>query len=388
MANSGSEKNFEIEVIAGPHQGEKFHLSKSEISVGRGADNTLCLDKDPRISRQHIKILISESDAEVFNLSSKNLLLVDSFPVQEKKITSDSKIQIGDSVLLFKGQFKSLVVSEPLIAEPKLSPAPIKQNPQNSILSQNENKNQLSGSLSQIVSQNLQVKPSNKSSIAYPAGRESYLPQQMQPDLAQAVAFKSAQSAASKVETKASKRSYIILGLILVLGFFFFRSKVDPVEVASKEPLIRNPAFVESDQRALSTKIQLLKKNDDEFSVDRRRRVDENMIRGLRDLQQGNYPRALESFLVVVSIDPENNLARRNYHNAKIKLDEQIKYHILQAKKYREKRNYRLCVSNYQSAESLLLYTRDTASSKQAQQGREFCDLCLQKGAQACQDLK
>lgn len=388
--------SFEIEVLSGPHQGDKFHLSQAIVTVGRGTDNKVCLEKDPRISRQHIQIEIKEKEAIITNLSSRNLMTVDEAPAQEIRVTSDCKIQIGESVLLFRGQFKSVVVSEPAYEMKAkttlLKPAPsVSENsfsppavvPQSAFPATSEKSEPpiAAASLSQLVSQNMNVKPLSR------APRTSAAPavQRTQNNNIPNMNFP---PSANAFEKKSNKRAYIIAVVVLIVGFFFFKPKSSPVETVAKEPLVRNPAFVESDSRVLNKKIDALKQNTDDLSLDRKRRIDENMIRGLRDVQQGNYQRALESFLVVVSIDPENTLAKRNYHNAKIKLDEQVKYFLLQAQKYREKRNYRLCASNYQSAESLLFYTRDPASYKQAQQGREFCELCQQKGARACQDLK
>lgn len=400
--NRSQTKSFLIEVLAGPHQGESFSLNKSPVTIGRGSENTICLEKDPRISRQHIKIVIGENEASIINLSVKNLMLVEESPAQEKRVTSDSKIRIGDSLLLFKGNFKSIVVSEPAKDVKPNFPLP-PQMPESLVpavapttfpsivnpptgAQMSAPVQPTSNSLSQFVSQNLQVKPMEKPSARMPANHHQ--PQYgIGPSGGAKPPFANS-GISAQASSANNKRLYAVVAIIFVAGFFFFKPKSNPLETVAKEPVVRNPAFIESDQKQLTQKINSLKKSDDDMSLDRKRRIDENMVRGLRDMQQGNYQRALESFLVVVSVDPDNVLARRNYHNAKIKLDEQIKYLLLQAKKYREKRNYRLCVSSYQSAESLLLFARDAVTYKQAQQGREFCDLCLQKGAQACQDLK
>lgn len=385
--------SFEIEVLSGPHQGDKFQLSQAIVTVGRGTDNKICLEKDPRISRQHVQIEIKEKEAVITNLSSRNLMTVDDVPAQEIRVTSDCRIQIGESVLLFRGQFKSVVVSEPAhemkvkavssksvphVAESSFSPPAVVPHPAFPTTPEKSEPPAAASSLSQLVSQNMNVKPLSRTPRTFGSSAVQRAQNSNTPNM----------NFPPSVEKKVNKRAYIIVGALFFAGFFIFKPKSSPVETVAKEPLVRNPAFVESDSRVLNKKIDALKQNNDDLSLDRKRRIDENMIRGLRDVQQGNYQRALESFLVVVSIDPENTLAKRNYHNAKIKLDEQVKFFLLQAQKYREKRNYRLCASNYQSAESLLFYTRDPASYKQAQQGREFCELCLQKGAQACQDLK
>ena len=59
-------------ILSGPEKGETFKVSGSVIRIGRGKDNDICIQKDSRLSRHHLKILIKGAEIYIESLNEKN----------------------------------------------------------------------------------------------------------------------------------------------------------------------------------------------------------------------------------------------------------------------------------------------------------------------------
>ena len=81
---------------------------------------------------------------------------------------------------------------------------------------------------------------------------------------------------------------------------------------------------------------------------------------------------------MVLNLDPDNELAKRYYHLSKIKFDELVKFNMIQGNRYREKKNWRMCQSNYTNVMTMLQYRKDDPSFKEAKQFYEECTLNLE----------
>ncbi|MNL12699.1 hypothetical protein D3C87_1335720 [compost metagenome] len=166
-------------------------------------------------------------------------------------------------------------------------------------------------------------------------------------------------------------------GIIVVLGlvgwFLFSPSKkgVNKDANAIRSSVVSLQDVNEADKR--SQELLTIKK--EKYDTVQYRRAHENFIRGFRDFQQGQYARARESFQVVLNLDPENELAKRYYHLAQIKFDELVKFNMIQGNRYREKRNWRMCQSNYTNVMTMLQNRRDDPTYKEAKQFFEECTL-------------
>jgi tetratricopeptide (TPR) repeat protein len=133
-----------------------------------------------------------------------------------------------------------------------------------------------------------------------------------------------------------------------------------------------------ADAEKRSQEILSLKK--DKYDSVQYRRAQENFIRGFRDFQQGQYDRAREAFQVVLNLDPENELAKRYYQLSNIKFDELVKFNLIQGNRYREKRNWRMCQSNYSNVMTMLQGRKDDPTFKEARQLYQECSLNVETG--------
>lgn len=351
---------YSIEVLSGPHQGARFSFEKPSITLGRGAENDIVLVNDPRVSREHVRVSVSANEARVENLSGKNQLLVNEKPIQGDTLKNESTFQIGDSKFKFESEFAAKVVSEPIVRIPVQPP---------------------------MVARPPAVAKRPMPPPAVAASRAMRPPNQAQMNQYQQPAYSPPPLTVSPAGGSSKMKLYGGIGLALAAVIYFVMPN-KAVEKEKREPVVRNEMMINRDLASLDKRIEDLKKQTEAEPSDRVRRVEENLTRGLRDFQQGNYSRAIESFQVVINVDSANLLAKRYYQVSKLKFDEQVKNHLLQAKKYKEKKNYRLCMSNYNNVKMLLGSRKDPVSQKEADKGYDLCRLCQEKGAELCQELK
>lgn len=337
---------FDLEIVKGPHAGLRLSFTKPSVIIGRGPENDIVLSSDPRVSRQHVEIKQrGANEFVIINLSPKNYILLNEQIVQSEVLINGSVIQIGDSEIHFKVDLP-VVASSPVPAPP---PAAVRELPKMQVHSPPP---------PPVTSQNNQP-------AMQPKGHGGYPPPKPGPRPA---------SGGMLQDPKA--RFYGIIGLLILAGWFLFSSdkKVvkDPNAIRSESISMKDVADAEKRTQEL-----LIMKKDKYDSV-QYRRAQENFIKGFRDFQQGQYARARESFQVVLNLDPDNELAKRYYHLSKIKFDELVKFNMMQGNRYREKKNWRMCQSNYSNVMTMLHYRKDDPSYREAKQFFEECTLNLE----------
>ncbi|MCB0368001.1 MAG: FHA domain-containing protein, partial [Bdellovibrionales bacterium] len=90
--------DIEIEVLSGPHRGQRFSFAAQEvITIGRDPENDVGLVNDPRVSRFHAEIKYSEGSFYIHNKSDKNYILINGIKDEQALIGSKSNITIGET---------------------------------------------------------------------------------------------------------------------------------------------------------------------------------------------------------------------------------------------------------------------------------------------------
>ena len=171
------------------------------------------------------------------------------------------------------------------------------------------------------------------------------------------------------------KRNFYIFFAVVVAGLIYLVTA--DKKPAAKDPNAFRTSAVSAQDMAEAEKrsAELLNIKKEKYDSVQYRRAQENFIRAFRDFQQGQYARAREAFQVVLNLDPDNELAKRYYHLSKIKFDELVKFNMIQGNRYREKKNWRMCQSNYSNVMTMLLNRKDDPSFKEAKQYYEECKI-------------
>ena len=86
--------------IAGTAKGSIFELDDADLTIGRDANNHVCLN-DQMVSRRHCVIRREKGLYKITDLESHNGTLVNGVPIKEHNLGHGDRIQIGDNYCLF-----------------------------------------------------------------------------------------------------------------------------------------------------------------------------------------------------------------------------------------------------------------------------------------------
>jgi hypothetical protein len=157
-----------------------------------------------------------------------------------------------------------------------------------------------------------------------------------------------APAAAPGFQLPLSKNFLIFLGVIALAAFVLLsvpsKKKAAPPRVVSPEETNEAIAAVQKRQEELRKPYANLSEQD----IYNKRSAQKHYIRGLRDLQNGRYTRAIEAFQTTLATDPTHAMARRNYKLAEKKRQDMVDYHMDLGSKYKEKSMYKYCIAEFE----------------------------------------
>jgi len=88
-------------VKKGPYVGQRFSLSKEEVTLGRDPGSDIFLD-DVTVSRHHAKITVDEDTVGIVDVGSLNGTYVNQERIEEARtLSSNDELQIGKYQLVF-----------------------------------------------------------------------------------------------------------------------------------------------------------------------------------------------------------------------------------------------------------------------------------------------
>jgi pSer/pThr/pTyr-binding forkhead associated (FHA) protein len=351
-----SQIEIKLGIQKGPHAGQRFSFSKTEITIGRSPENDVVLINDPQISRQHVKIAVMGSDIEVINLSEKNSILVQGEKVQRWKLLDGATFVIGDTEFLIHFDLGHSVVP----VKPSQPMLQVIQKPQ---IDANQ---QLKRQTKSLPPQ--QVQNSNHEVIGQPQS-----PQQIQLRMQQQLHLQRQMAGANNTKQRAptpnsQKQSkllsdpkfmfYVVIGVVVIIATYFYLNTGFNKSKKSEEKKsiltyaddvnIKLNSKTEKENLKRVAKIHSLQNSPTVL------RAEENFIKGMRDFNLGNYTRAQEFFQVVLNLQPGHELARRHLYLSKVRFDELLKAKLMLGESNYQKHNFRMCESYYSQVLNML----------------------------------
>src|SRR5579864_9312263 len=97
----GSTPNPRLVAIAGPLAETTVPLEESEVTIGRGTSNQVCIS-DRVLSRQHCAIKHENKSYVIRDLGSRHGTLVNGIPIQQQILNHGDQISLGSSVFVFQ----------------------------------------------------------------------------------------------------------------------------------------------------------------------------------------------------------------------------------------------------------------------------------------------
>lgn len=369
------EIKIKLTVAQGPHAGQVFQLSKSSFTIGRGPENDVVLMNDPLVSRSHAQISVVESDLEIRNLSQKNAIFVEGQNVQKWKIANNSGFTIGDTEFKVEYDLGQAVVSVqpakpaevvPLKPKPK-APLPAAKG------AGGKKAPPLRPLKAPVAAKNGAVVPRHQVPVAGAAPRGMVaagpravgLPGQPGPQFMpnpNANAFAQARTASpasggNSLMSNPRFKFYLII-LLIAGGAYYYLFGPDSKK-AAQQKIVSTLKYEDAVNMGINSQAQKDAETKREAQVKERnslqaQRVQENLIKGMRDFQLGNYSRAQEFYQLVLNLEPDNQLARRYIYLAKVRFDEIVQEKLMLGESYFKKHNFRMCASLYRQVVVML----------------------------------
>lgn len=373
-----SKFKYTLKITKGPGVGYAVAFDKDVVSIGRGPENDFVLSADPKVSRRGAEVRFREGSFVIVNLSDKNYVLVNSQEIKSEVIDETSVIQLGDSEIRFvldqaPPQASKVESVNPNALIPKMkvvSSQPIVP-PSSSPTSSVPPLSPTSGAFGGPLQQNIPNYPSSsvgQGEYRGPSAVGGYNSGMGQTSIPRQLTY-------SGMNPRV--RFYGIIAIVAVVGYLFFSSGVKDKKTDKNAFKTTSTSLTELVEAEKRTK-ELLTVKKEKLDTIQYRRAQENFVKGFRDFNQGQYARARDSFQVVLNLDPENELARRYFHLSTVKFEEFIKFNMIQGNRYREKRNWRMCQSNFSNVMTMLQYLKNDPTYKEAKQYYDECTLNLE----------
>lgn len=277
-------------VINGDDRGATYRLSAAEVRIGRDPQNHVAFPTDPKCSRFHAIIRLGSSTIEIENISDGNKVYVNGKSVSRATITDGTKIQIGQTQLVFK-----LSIASPLTVVPSRTASPF---------------------------------PS-----AFPEG--SY------------------RSSSSRSNSNSSNKTrfYIIIGGI---GLLFVWLLSDSGAKKKEEVAIRSDEQVEADIEAARRLREDLNRRRAKAESAEAIEAESAYLKGFRDYRLGQYQRASQSFQAALSLNPNHSLAKRYLVLSQRRADEVVQHHMIEGRRFRDQYQFAYCKASFQKVMTLL----------------------------------
>lgn len=354
-----------VEILTGSQKGVVRVFTQDEITIGRSSENDLALVDDVKVSRHHARILMTPEGFEIENMTDKNILFVDGIPTQREKIRNTHRVMLGQTELsvTFDAFANSSLSLQPLIPTQSTGQSVTNFSAQKSLLGDKTTKSEQPLIAPNFQPQQMTVPPPQRMIPAQPHAGPRPVNGYTQNPYA--------------VHTSPNDNSGMlkmvvlgIVGLVTVYFVFFDQAKRKPAST----DVYRTSNVIQEDRDKLKKSLDELDKQDSKLESLQFRRAQENLDKALRDFRNGQYSLARDKFLLVLSLDPQNQTAKRYEQLSRFRLDEQIKYFSLQGRKYYERQNYRLCAASFEKV-IILIQKKD---DRQFQEAAEFLKLCQQ----------
>lgn len=342
-----------VTVTKGPSAGPAQTFHSHTLTVGRGAENSVVLGKDPKASRNHVELQISAGGIFVRNLSGKNPIAVNGEVVQDKLVTGQVTLLVGESEIIFERP-----------------DAPKEMHPQAEPPSQ---------ALKIVPNTGFapQMPPPHGPPVGFSQATLSSQEYSSGPSFHTAPTPPAANPIADVLKNPKA-RFYIIIGIVglVVVGLFSGSGKKKKPELKLRDSVQSNEDYVKSEAEVKRMRDDPRFKAKDSIQY---QMADQHFTRGFRDYRNGQYGRAMEGFQAALSFYPAHELARKYYGLAARKFDQMVQMHMVLGRRYYGKGNHRLCMSEFRNVIIMKKDPRD-AVRKEALQYYEECRLRSEEG--------
>lgn len=309
-----------LKVIQGPNKGDMYRIQPPGAVIGRDPQNCQIIINDDRVSRQQCRIDFKFNGIFVEDLSGKSTTFVNLQSVATQILASGDQLGFGDTI--FEISFESQ--------------APL----------------------------SLVAPPGSPAMPGLPPSSGLY----GMPDLADA-----------PKEPFLNKKNSIRLGFaaVLLVGAYIITQEVK----GSKPPKISSPDEINQAIEAVQKRQEELRKPRENLTAQdtyNQRSAQKYFQKGLRDFQNRNFTRAIESFQTSLSVMPTYTQAKRYLKLSEKRRQDDIDMHMDFGNKFKAKSMYKLCMAEFEKVLQII----NRPDDKKYQLAKEQIQECrlLQQG--------
>ncbi|MCB0412275.1 MAG: FHA domain-containing protein [Bdellovibrionales bacterium] len=305
-----------LKLLNGSEKGAVFKILANEVTLGRGSDNDIPIGDDPTCSRYHARILFSNSEHVLENISERNTVLVNGSEIQKHVLKDQDEIRIGETL------FKYVVLQEIV--------APLTVVPEGPV------------SLPTSPARPRKPKKTKHSS------------------------------------RKKSSFNPVKLILYLVIAGMVYIVLQEP-SAKKEETGLRDSEAMEAEIEAANKlrEAAMMEKQSGQKNSRAYREAQAAYLRGFRDYQQGIYDRAMESFQACLSLVPNHALCQRYSVLSQRKFGELVQQNMVLGREYRDQNQFAACASAFST---VMIKVRDNTSAiyKEAKANYDACKAQLE----------
>ena len=178
----------------------------------------------------------------------------------------------------------------------------------------------------------------------------------------------------SKKKKPVSLPRLIIIFLVLG-GLFFFLSESDTNSQKSEKPTLKSQQDFEEEIESIESMEKTIKEEKSYLKNPSYKNAHQAYLKGIRDFRQGLFGRARENFRVCKTLYPQHKLCTGYLKKSQIKYEQLAQRHLVLGKQYREKKQYRQCVSSFKTVMTMMAYNYKHPLYQTAKSNLDFCSL-------------
>jgi hypothetical protein len=305
------------EILNGPMKGTGRVMSSAFFTMGRSPECEFVIVNDPKCSRKHATVSVTENGVEIRSLNERNFVIVNGVDMETATLSDGDVITIGETEIRYRA----------------------------------------GGMPNENPGDGIQLQAIPNMPMAQPAAAPA--------------AYGSPRPVGKRKPQPKKKNTgrYVILAVIGVMVWFV-------LSPTKKKPTV-GPRTEQQEQADINEANELRDKAEKE-NVQRiantvnARQAQENFVRGFRDYRKGQYERSIVSFQACLALNPDHVLCNRYIRLSQRKFDELVQNQVVLGRKYRDQNQYKACRASFRN---VMVMVKD-ANSKIYQEAKANYDAC------------
>ena len=160
-----------------------------------------------------------------------------------------------------------------------------------------------------------------------------------------------------------NKKPPLILWIIIIAvvgaGLFLLVDSPKPSEQEKEKTRLRLEQDMEDEIQSINQMKEKIIEEKKETGNTSFKNAQQAYLKGIRDFRKGFFGRARENFRVCKTLYPQHKLCGGYLKKAQIKYEQLAQRHLVLGKQYKEKKQYRQCVSSFTNVMTMMSYNNN-----------------------------